>query len=282
MNVSTQNVPLPIEIIYQENQDLLEMETHFHNCYELIYVVEGIAEFTINNISYLAGANDLILISHLESHELKVKSFPYKRFFILISPDFLHSIIKEPVLTSIFKHRPPNFKHIINIQADVQTAVSSLIGSMHEETISKDAFWETQLEYGLQTLMILLYRKYSESFPAHITSNISGLIFQIQRYIEENFSQNITLKGISKMYYTDMYYLSRNFKKITGYTFKEYLILQRISKAKNFLYHTKDDISIVGVKSGFNNVNHFIRIFKNVTGTTPLQYRKQQLFTTVN
>jgi YesN/AraC family two-component response regulator len=126
--------------------------------------------------------------------------------------------------------------------------------------------------------MISLYRKYSGSFPAHITNNISGLILQIQRYIEENSSHNINLKDISKMYYTDMYYLSHNFKKITGYTFKEYLILQRISRAKDFLYHTKDDISMVGVKSGFNNVNHFIRIFKKITGITPLQYRKKQLF----
>lgn len=277
MSLASKTVSVPIDIVYQENLDLLEMKAHFHNSYELIYVIDGTAEFTINDVVYNIGPNNMVFISHLEAHELKVKTFPYKRYFILINPDFLHSIIKEPVLTSIFKHRPPHFKHTINIHTTDQSAISSLLGSMYNEITYKAAFWNTQLETGLQTLMILLYRKYPGSFPSIQMNNISGLIFQIQRYIEEYYSQELNLKDISRMYYTDMYYLSHNFKKITGYTFKEYLILQRISRAKDFLYYTNDDITTVGMKSGFNNVNHFIRIFKKVSGITPLQYRKMQL-----
>jgi YesN/AraC family two-component response regulator len=70
-----------------------------------------------------------------------------------------------------------------------------------------------------------------------------------------------------------MYYLSHLFLKVTGYGFKQYLINHRISKAKDILLHSSSSISEVCVSSGFNNVNHFIRLFKQKEGRTPLQYR---------
>jgi AraC-like DNA-binding protein len=72
-----------------------------------------------------------------------------------------------------------------------------------------------------------------------------------------------------------MYYLSRLFKKVSGYTFKEYLILQRIANAKSLLVYTDYNVTQICMKSGFNNVNHFIRTFKKQEGITPYQYRKK-------
>jgi len=99
-------------------------------------------------------------------------------------------------------------------------------------------------------------------------------ILRIQKYLEDNYSEEITLEEVSRRFYINAFYLSHSFKKLTGFGFKEYLILQRISRAKDFLFHTPDDITRVSLNVGFNNVNHFIRIFKKYEGLTPLQYRK--------
>ncbi|MDF2544534.1 MAG: hypothetical protein K0S47_4252, partial [Herbinix sp.] len=101
-----------------------------------------------------------------------------------------------------------------------------------------------------------------------------NIIFEIQKYMDENLTEEITLEEISKKFYMNRFYLSHQFKEVTGYSFKEYLILQRLSRAKHLLFHTLLDITDVGIESGFHNVNHFIRIFKKYEKTTPYQYRK--------
>jgi YesN/AraC family two-component response regulator len=124
-------------------------------------------------------------------------------------------------------------------------------------------------------MLVFLYRNYREHFPAASASSSMDTILSIQKYIEDNYNENITLNKLSRLFYTDMYYLSHQFRKLTGFTFKEYLILQRISRAKDLLLYTSDDITQVGLNSGFNCVNHFIRMFKKTQGITPLQYRKK-------
>jgi AraC-like DNA-binding protein len=264
----------PLEIQYRENYTGMEMKNHFHNSYEVIFVIEGKAEFKINEKKYTVGRNDILFVSNLENHELKVLELPYKRYFILIKPDSFHSLITNPILASIFKYRPESFEHVIPLNAEKKLQVSDIIQRMLDEYARKVDFWEATLESYLQLLLVSLYRSYKQYFPLKTLNQSTNTILEIQKYIDEHFMEAISLEEISKLFYTDMYYLSHLFKKVTGFNFKDYIILQRISKAKDLLFYTSDDVTTVGLNSGFNNVNHFIRIFKKYAGTTPYQYRK--------
>lgn len=64
------------------------------------------------------------------------------------------------------------------------------------------------------------------------------------------------------------------FKQITGFNFKEYIIIYRLQKAKELLETTDKTISTIGLDIGFNNVNQFIKLFKLKENCTPLQYKK--------
>lgn len=275
MNTSQENKSNPIDIFYKETTSNLEIKAHFHNSYEIIYIIEGKAEFIINNRTYEVNANDMAFLSHLESHELKVTGYPYRRYYILIDPGYFQSKINEPVLTSIFKHRPDQFRHVISLESTEQQYIISAIKSMQQENDNKKALWEVALGSWLQSIFIFLYRNYRDSFPITALNNSVDIILQTQKYIEQHYTDEISLKHISNLFHIDMYYLSHLFKKVTGFNFKEYLIRQRLSKAKDLLYYSNDNITQVASNSGFNNVNHFIRIFKKFEGTTPYQYRKK-------
>lgn len=262
-----------IEIYYQETIERLEMKPHFHNCYEIIFVTEGKAQMKINNRLYDVEENSMAFISNLESHELIVKRYPYKRYFILIKPGYLQTVINEPVLTSIFKHRPSHFNHILQLDPSTSSMVRSIIGRLYMEAEKRMDFWETAIKLDLNKMFIELYRSYKASFPLTTVNKSMKMIIDIQKYIEEHCTEPLTLKDLAARFYTDMYHLSHAFKKVTGFTFKEYLIRQRISRAKDRLFFTNEDITQVGINSGFNNVNHFIRIFKKFEGVTPYQYR---------
>lgn len=274
MNSDTNKTTAPISIEYRENDSDYALKAHHHNSYELIYITGGTAEFTIGNSSYIVGPEQLIFISHLEAHELKITSLPYKRYFILIHPDYLHSIIKEPELLSVFKYRSEDFNHVLKLSPEISAVVGARFGEIYIEAKRQQIFWETLLEAALKEMLVYLYRSSPANFPVLAPDENTKNVYRIQRYIETHCLQELNLRDVSRKFFVDMYYLSHTFKKVTGYNFKEYLILQRISRAKDLLYYSDETITNVCMKSGFSNVNHFIRIFRKYTGHTPLQYRK--------
>ncbi len=273
------NSEYQIDIVYNETHKQLEMKKHFHNSHQIIYILEGNVEFKINERKYHVAQNSIVFINNFESHELKVKGSTYKRYFILIKPDYLQHIVNEPLLLSIFKHRPPSFNHVIRLDDTQKNEVSGLFLKIFDEYKKSSLFFKTVIELHIKFLLVFLYRNYKKNFPAIAQNSSTNIILNIQKYIEEHYNEDITLKKLSKLFYTDMYYLSHLFKKLTGFTFKEYLILQRLSKSRDLLLYTSQSITLVGLNSGFNCVNHFIRTFKKFQGLTPLQYRKKHQLT---
>lgn len=266
---------LPIDARYQESNEEIEFSEHFHNSYEIIYVVKGNVEYTIYNKKYLVKDKSLIFINHMEKHHLKVLTYPYVRYFILIKPEYFKTIINEPVLSSIFKNRTETFNHVIKFNENQCESIEKIIKNIHDELTKKEDFWEYSIKSHLHYLFITLYRNYKHYFPINHISDSISVVLEIQKYIEEHYLEPINLQDVSGMFFRDMFYISHLFKKVTGFTFKQYLLLQRVSKAKELLFYTDDDVTTVCMNSGFNNVNHFIRIFKKLEGITPYQYRKK-------
>lgn len=263
-----------VEITYRESGSAMEMDTHWHNAYEMIYVTEGSVRFTLPGKTYEAGKGSLLFISNLEQHQVKVLRFPYKRYCILIKPQCLASLAEDPALVSVFKYRPRNFTHLLSLSPSDAGDFEGRVREMHGESLAKKAFWESAVISGFRLLLISLYRNHPSAFPVTAPVKAADMVFQAQKYIEEHCTEELSLSLVSGLFYTDRYYLSHLFRQVTGYTFKEYVILQRLAKAKDLLFYTSGSVTQVAAEAGFGNLNHFIRIFRKYTGTTPLQYRK--------
>ena len=162
---------------------------------------------------------------------------------------------------------------MLSLKEDERALVASLFSQIKQELDSDLEFKIQGAAALMQLLLIRLYRNHQESFPLTDATGPTNIIHQIQNYIDEHYLEPVTLKTVSEIYFIDMYYLSRLFKKICGFSFKEYLILQRLSAAKELLVNSNISITQVCSDSGFCNVNHFIRIFKQNEGISPYQYR---------
>ena len=267
-----------IDVAYREHYHPIEMLSHHHNAYEVIFIVEGTVNFSIGSKDYTAGKNSLLFINNVEDHEYKVLEYPYKRYVIMMKSDFIHSAVNDTLLTSIFCHRPEHYNHVIQLDLEHVSPVQTFLSFMLNEYKSQKPLWETSLKLILYQLMILLYRISRDNFPQSKYDGTEdhkyNTIIEIQQYIESNYTEEITLAELSDLFHIDMYYLCNLFKKVTGYTFKSYLTLQRISKAKELLCSTNDNVTEIGLSVGFNNLSHFIRTFKKHVGSTPYQYRK--------
>lgn len=84
-----------------------------------------------------------------------------------------------------------------------------------------------------------------------------------------------SLDELAVEYKINKFRLCREFAKYYEYTPIQYLNKIRIDKAKELLLSTDEKIVAISQMVGFENTNHFIRLFKEKTGVTPLTYRRE-------
>jgi two-component system response regulator YesN len=96
------------------------------------------------------------------------------------------------------------------------------------------------------------------------------------QYIHDNYYKNINMTIISNMVSFNYYYFSQAFREYTGENFVNYLKKYRIGKAKQLLETTNDKIYEIAALVGFENTKNFNRVFKEIEGVSPLEYRNQK------
>ncbi|MBB3126439.1 two-component system response regulator YesN [Paenibacillus rhizosphaerae] len=127
--------------------------------------------------------------------------------------------------------------------------------------------------HGLESLIFLLSDYVKRMRSMHFDQN------EIQRaivYIEEHYHENVNMAVVSNHVSLNYSYFSHAFKEYTGETFVSYLRKLRIRKAKELLNSTDLKVYEISEQAGFENVKHFTRVFKEMEGVAPLEYRSQQ------
>jgi len=102
----------------------------------------------------------------------------------------------------------------------------------------------------------------------------NNYIQEVMKLIDKCSGNELSLSYAADHLQLNPAYLSRIFRDKTGMNFLEYLTHVRIEKSKKLLHETNWKIKEIGEISGYSNVNYFIRVFKEMTGTTPREYRK--------
>ena len=105
----------------------------------------------------------------------------------------------------------------------------------------------------------------------HIPSYISDMKESFDSRCDEQYS----LDALAVKYHVNKFRLCREFSKYYNDTPLQYLNKVRIDRAKELLLHSDEKIIVIGQMVGIENTNHFIRLFKEKTGVTPLTYRKE-------
>ncbi|NLK95286.1 MAG: helix-turn-helix transcriptional regulator [Clostridiales bacterium] len=105
-----------------------------------------------------------------------------------------------------------------------------------------------------------------------ISSNYA--VARAEQYIEQHYSENITVKYLAKLVNMSVSSFNRIFKKETKLTPIEYLIELRIEKSKKLLRREELSITEIAIRCGFNSSAHFSSSFSRLLNTTPSNYRK--------
>ena len=98
-------------------------------------------------------------------------------------------------------------------------------------------------------------------------------IEKTQKYIRDNISRELGRDDVAAYVFLNPDYLSRLFKKNTGYSISEYIFKVRMSVACELLTKTDLSVSKVAMSCGYTHLAHFSKMFKKETGMTPNSYR---------
>lgn len=107
----------------------------------------------------------------------------------------------------------------------------------------------------------------------HITIGREERIVEIISYIQKHY-EDVTLDTLSGQFHLSKPYLSKYIREKAGMTFQEAVKEERMKKAKTLLKETKQSVEMVAAHVGYENVEHFNRLFKKSYGMTPVQYRR--------
>ena len=262
--------PQVITVRYAD--DLSPTARHFHDCYQLIYVVDGQASITVNGRTYTATSGSIAVIGRFEQHSIAVNGLCYKRYAVSVDPAVCgnHSLLGNRLL-SVLLNRPSHFCHIAQLR-DPQLA-EMILSQMEQECRSKDTMGDRMLLLLLSQLLILYCRQNPDSIPE--TSTNLKLVQEIRQYLEDNYAQRCELDSLAQRFHLSQSHLSHLFRRVTGSSVIAYLTAYRLTAAKHCLIETDWEIRKVAESCGFTDHSNFGRTFKTNTGLSPTQFRQQ-------
>ncbi len=248
---------------------------HYHNSYELYYLVSGERYYFIKDKCYKISKGNLVFINTYDIHYTSSSSDSgFERYVINFKKDFLKGVAGN-LNINLFKCFE-NPVHVIEFDEKEQVLIEALFASILKEQQEGTPESELCVKSGLLYLLSIINRhgKLSDAEHTEYINSTHKTISEITGYINSNFKNNITLELISKKFFISPCYFSRSFKKYTGLPFIDYLNSVRVREAQFLLQDTNLSVFEISEKVGFKSATHFGRIFKRLTGVSPMAYRK--------
>lgn len=247
---------------------------HWHEDFQFIYVIDGRIKFLTLNKRIEVSAGQGIFINKNILHQVKqFVSCHYKSF---IFPDyFLKFYFGSPAgvfVDSISQNENLEFYHFTG-QNEWENTVLNLLQKLTEMEEKKTEFYPYEILLTLSTLW-LTFRK-NILLPPQQQENIVSIRMQkFLNYIANHYAEDISLELLAKSGNVGKSECLRCFKASLQITPYKYLMEYRLSKAAELLKTTDLPIGVISENVGFHQVSHFGKCFREKTGYSPKDYRK--------
>jgi|GEM_PF-2487690 len=253
------------------------LPSHFHNAYQLLYIIRGKGSLFLIDEKFAIGKGDLALIKKKEKHEIVDDKNDLISHYSIYFQEA--EIAKESVSLS---------RYIRNLDADKR--VFSTNGSPYlikiplliREVLFEENHWsgDSNLIQKIKIIEILISLKKYASHKEHAAvaekqkhsqteRNVLGAI----EYLENNYYKDFSLDEISAMSFVSKRQFDRVFRRFMGAGFIEYLNRIRIEQAKKLFASSEKEIITVCFDVGFNDLSYFYRVFKKHAACTPREYK---------
>lgn len=152
---------------------------------------------------------------------------------------------------------------------------TALIHELYDLASSSDYIRDMRINEKLSNLLTLIMKESWNPDNKMTTSRKRLELENIKNYLDEHYTEHISLEDLSNQFFINKFYLTKIFKESYGITINNYLISKRITKAKQYLRFTDMTVDEIAQAIGISDVNYFCRMFKKVEGMSPTTYKKK-------
>lgn len=260
---------------FDDKEECNRPHWHFHPEYEIVYVSKGRGKRHIGDHISFFEEGDLIFLG---------PNLPHFGFTEELFEDHIEIVVqmKEDFLGQEFLNKP-EMEAIRRLFERSRQGIS-FPGPVKEEVGNRllKMMKLSGFDRLLELLSILqLMANSSEfkmlnasGFALEVNARDQRRIESVYTYVEDNFQQEVNLDKAASRASMTVPAFCRYFKKLTRKTFSQFVNEYRIAHACRLLGDDTLTIAAVSFESGFNNLSHFNRQFKNITGLSPRDYRK--------
>jgi AraC-like DNA-binding protein len=261
---------------------------HRHEYMQVNYVYRGSGKHFINNFTFDIIKGDIFVIPPYVPHsihactdmDIGIVEFEFEPDFINQSfnsienaEPFLDFAYIEPFLVSEAQIKPR-----LNLTGRTQLDVEDILEEVLEEYEGKESGYILLVKSLLLKLLVIVGRAFTKNLhnsePQPVFGHQRNAILGAIKYINENYMEELSADEVARQFMLSPSYFRYLLKSITSKTFTEHIHSIRISRAMEMLKTTDMRVLDISCNIGFNNVNHFNKVFRQQTGVTPLQYRK--------
>lgn len=249
---------------------------HFHPEIQMVFVKGGSGKRHIGNHLSYYQSGDLVLIGsmlphtgftdrHTGNESETVVQFKYdcfgSGFFELGEMQEIKQLLQRAKAGIVFKGQA---KRYIGSRIEKLATLDNFAKLIELLCILQDMAWTEEYE-------ILN----ADGYALEVEKTDNDRINVIYEYVQTHFQRAISLDEIAKITNMTVPSFCRYFKRISGKRFTRFVNEIRIVHACKLLTEEQLSISNISFESGFNNISHFNRLFKDITQKSPSQYRKQ-------
>lgn len=249
---------------------------HWHEEFEIIYIVKGIMKLQVSTETFSVHAGEIAVINVNVLHCASGDPYCELQSFVF-SPLFITGTVSSAFATNYVTPLAscPSFSCII-IKDNIQPVADWF--SMAFEALKNDDFaYEFTVREQLSHILLTVYSKLQpQQRDPSISQDITSVrVAHTLSFIEQHYSENITLSDLAKTVNISEREMLRCFRKITGESPMQYLLKYRLIQSAFLLTEYPDKkISTVAEECGFDSPAYYTKKFREFYLCTPTDYRK--------
>ncbi|MBD2862352.1 AraC family transcriptional regulator [Paenibacillus oceani] len=251
---------------------------HYHNFAELSLVIEGCGEEILNGKSrdLTPGTVSFLLPNHI--HEIIIPpGTVLTKYCCMFDLNIVLTDTHDPgIRNKIFmigSELPSRFDLDGEQREDFTKLIEDIFREYHSDRLGKN----TVMKSKLSEACVFLLRTVQEQEQPHAVwnSDKTGTVMEMLKYIHLHYTEELSLSQLSELLDRNPSYLSSIFKRHVGQSFVGYVHALRIGRAASLIVTTPMTISEIALEVGFDNFRTFSKVFKEIKGVSPQDFRRQ-------
>lgn len=268
---------LKSEKIYVQRIMPMEDSLHGHEFFELVYVMKGTSVHHLGARTHNLSEGDYFIMD-LGSFHCYQENRDFTIVNCLFAPEYVdRALLNCPSLSALlsneirqFGARPGMLNAADRIYRDDTGRIRSLIESMEREYADRETGYLEMMRCRLIEILVHTARAASEEEG---TSKTHPAVAAMSEYLHANYTQPLSLPGMSaELGYTPQY-LSCLFHRETGVSLSGFLQRIRVEKSCTLLAQSRMSVSAVAQEVGYSDLKHFNSVFRSHMGMSPREFR---------